>query len=394
MSMTKNKFFRLIKVFFFDKIDFTFPRKVDVIFYDQYSTILNKFTKITKNYLILPVRGERYNFYALLLTLIKFKISREDYIKSYFDLFRPTASISLSEHDITFYKLKNYFPHVKFIMVQNGCRSKNYDLTDLLRENCIYNKNLEIDFFFLFNKHYAKEYKKFIKFKPVILGSFKSNDVSKTILNPQKKSVIFISQYLRKIIINGVFLDSKSNKKVNKDFWCEQFILPILDEFCHKNNMNFKILLRSYRKNSSNEVEFYSKLIKKNKNYLVYKKKSTSSYKVVDSYENVVFIDSSLGYESIGRNKKIVCIKARKVKNVLRSNFLWPKRGPMTSSFYTHKLEKKKILSLFNKNFTMQYKDWKKKNNKYINDLISYKLRNKIFYSVVANILKNQKKIY
>ena len=42
-------------------------------------------------------------------------------------------------------------------------------------------------------------------------------------------------------------------------------------------------------KNSSNEVEFYSKLIKKNKNYLVYKKKSTSSYKVIDSYENVVF---------------------------------------------------------------------------------------------------------
>ena len=44
-------------------------------------------------------------------------------------------------------------------MVQNGARSKNYDLFDLLREAKLSNTKLEIDYFFVFSKYYANELK-------------------------------------------------------------------------------------------------------------------------------------------------------------------------------------------------------------------------------------------
>ena len=59
------------------------------------------------------------------MMIVKFKISREEYFKSFIYLFRPKIIISASEYDITFYKLKKFFPNIKFFMVQNGARFKN-----------------------------------------------------------------------------------------------------------------------------------------------------------------------------------------------------------------------------------------------------------------------------
>ena len=59
-------------------------------------------------------------------------------------------------------------------MVQNGTRSKNFDIFDSLKKE---NKKLFIDHFFLFDELIAKEYKKYINFKTHVVGSFRSNCV-------------------------------------------------------------------------------------------------------------------------------------------------------------------------------------------------------------------------
>ena len=136
------------------KINFTFPKKKEIILYDQISNYLLDNLDINKiKHIVLPVRGETYNFYALLLMIMKFKISRNEYIKSFIFLFRPKLIISASEHDIFFYKLKKNFSHIKFLMVQNGGRHERYDLFDLLKKEKLLNSKLQIDYFFVFSKY-------------------------------------------------------------------------------------------------------------------------------------------------------------------------------------------------------------------------------------------------
>ena len=370
------------------KINFTFPQKKEIILYDQISNYLLGNLDINKiKHIILPVRGETYNFYALLFMIIKFKISREEYIKSFIFLFRPKLIISASEHDIFFYKLKKNFSHVKFLMVQNGARSKRYDLFDLLKKEKLLNSKLQIDYFFVFSKYYANELKKFIKFKSKIIGSFKNNNIPIKKFNANQKSVIFISAFKKDFKVNNKIILAKSNSELSNNYYVEKFILPILFKFCEENNYKFQILLRNTKEKSSDEVSFFLNLIKNNKNCFVYKNLNKSSYETIDTFENIVFIDSTLGFEAIARGKKVVSIFSRKFKNNLLGDFLWPKIGPKSANFFTSSNNKKKIINLFKNNFKISTNHWININKNHIRGLNVYQKNNKNFYSLLNKIL-------
>ena len=52
---------------------------------------------------------------------------------------------------------------------------------------------------------------------------------------------------------------------------------------------------------------------------------------MINKFETIVFVDSTLGYEAIARNKKVIAISCRKDKDKITSPFGFPtnkkKRG-------------------------------------------------------------------
>jgi len=384
--MKDNKLKKILNTFLNFKINFTLPLKKEIIVYDRISCyLLDNFPQKKINYIVLSTRKEIFNIFALLMMIVKFKISREEYFKSFIYLFRPKIIISASEYDITFYKLKKFFPNIKFFMVQNGARFKN-DSSNLQKKKLL-NTKLEIDYFFVFSKYYANELKKFIKCNFIVIGSFKCNNVPINKFIIDKRSVIFISTIRKQTKVNNKIIKANSSDKFSNNYWVEKYIVPILFEFCENNNYKFRILLKTSKEKSTEEVKFFLNLVKKNKKCFIYKNFKKSSYEIVDKFENVVFTDSTLGFEAIARGKKVVSIFSRKFDNKLLSNFLWPKFGPKSSNFFTSSNNKSEIIKLFKNNFKISTKHWTNINKNYIRNLIIYQKNNTDFYSLINKIL-------
>ena len=97
------------------------------------------------------------------------------------------------------------------------------------------------DYIFCFNKQVAKLYKKNIDCKTVTIGSFKNNLIE----NKNRKK-------------NNVFLLISSFGLGNLD--AEKKLLPIIQNFCNNNKINFSILGRT---SQSGEEIFYNSFKKK-----------------------------------------------------------------------------------------------------------------------------------
>ena len=103
--------------------------------------------------------------------MIKLKFNINDYYKIYISKVSPAIVITLVDNVVNFYKLKEEFPNIIFISIQNGLRKPGYD--DIFKNKIFLNsKNLSCDYFFVFNKYIANKYSKYVDSNFIVLGAF------------------------------------------------------------------------------------------------------------------------------------------------------------------------------------------------------------------------------
>ena len=149
-------------------------------------------------------------------------------------------------------------------------------------------KQLACDHLFVLNAHIKNEYKKIIKAKYHVLGSFKNNIV-KIQETKRQNQFLLISEFTKeKEILNP---QRELFKKLNLYF--------------SRSNKKLYILLR--KKDSSSqkrEIKFYNSIFKSK--YVGLKASNwKNSYEIVDQFENIIFMYSTLGYEAISSKKKV-----------------------------------------------------------------------------------------
>ena len=384
MISLKN-FKKIFYIIFSGKIKLNKIKKKKILIFDKMTLRESyKFFKLSQ-YTFLHTRHEEYNFFVIMNMLTKFKFSKKSYVESYIRLVDPKIVISSNEHDTIFYKLKKIFPNVNFCMVQNGSRSKNFDNFDNLKKN---KGNFEIDYFFVFNRYLAKEYKKFIKFKTCITGSLKNNCFKIKNERKFKNSLLFISQFkFSGFDINKNSITKKLYPTNDKSFWIENIILPYIEDYCKKNNYKFSILGRydKSEKYSFYEKNYFKRLL--NHKFKFYSK-DKYNYKIIDKYDTILAINSTLGHEALSRKRKVIYICGRKVNNKLVTEFLWPKKNPKRGNFFTHSIDRKSIEKVLKNNLPLNYKEWFKKNQHYIKDYMPFDYKNKIFKNKIKQILR------
>ena len=167
------------------------------------------------------------------------------------------------------------------------------------------------------------------------------------------------------------------------DYYCtERKLLPIVAEFCHVNNLYLTVV--GSQIDSHIEKKYYSEILKKFKWKFIRRKNSISNYKLIDKFSIIVFIDSTLGYESIVRNKKIAVFSTRQVdKNDKASPFGWPKRINKRGFFYSNNISKKEVFRVLRNVLLARNFSWKKKTSKIFNGIIDFNFNNKKFFQVV-----------
>ena len=113
------------------------------------------------------------------------------------------------------------------------------------------------------------------------------------------------------MIKNGIlYISGWRKKKSWFDPVLEKQIVSSIAKFCSKKKIKFYILPLSknkgtkYSENVSEEYEFFKKSLKSTKFRFLNKMKSSDTYRIIDRFNLITFIDSTLGYESISRGKK------------------------------------------------------------------------------------------
>ena len=342
-----QKFIKKIKKLYKIKIIFDLPKKNNLLLYDEiHSSVLRKIIK--RDFNIFKTREIEIYFWIFIKQIIFFDFRFKTYSRNYIEYTSPKIIISFNDIKNNFYELKDFFKNITFISIQNGLRDEG-DFKSYFQS-----RKLKCDHIFVVNKHYIKEYKKIIKSKYHILGRF-SNNIVKV-----KKTTIF-----NKFLLISQFEEKKNNLN---NFYKK--LMSSLSLYFRNSNKKLHILLR--RKDSlgqKKEIEFYKNFFQSN---CVFHKTSKwkKSYEILDKFENIIFMHSTLGYEAISRKKKVAVFSPKKIVHY-NYWFGWPAPFQKKYNYFSAKnLSYSEIKRVLNNVYSCNQTNWEKKYYGAIEDLI------------------------
>lgn len=354
---------------------FKLPPKKDFLLYGDIHVL---FLRNYFNFTLLNISKEKkiYLFFVLKL-LIKFnKINFENYSIEFINYVKPKYVLTFLDNNLNFYKLKNTFPQIKFVAIQNAPRTEKNFVTNL--------KNLKSDYILTWGDLIQKKYEKIIKSKFITIGSLLNNHF-KLKKFKKKKELLFISSGYP--INQYMYMPVRKKILSSKFYNAEEILLPKILKYCKKNNL--KLVIRGrYVSSDNKEFLFFNKILGNNFSFLPRKKDDDySTYTISDRYKYIACIDTSFGIEAICRDKKVAIFDIRyKLTNNLSARILWP-------------LNKNKInFNLVAKNFSYKEVDRvlsnliksnkvNNLNNKIMNELIIYDPGNKKFKNFLKKII-------
>lgn len=402
----KKSYIKKIFKLFFTKYIFFPPKKKKILIFDGngINMLLSFFKRNEVE--VYYRRYEQINLFILFLSIFDFKIKTKlttKYQYNYIKYVKPKLIITYTDNLDNFYKIKKYFKNIKTISIQNGLRHINIMQTEReFKKKLKKREDLQVDYLFTFNESYKNFFSKYIDGTIITLGSLRNNFVKvkkkKEIYKKkeQKKSLLFISQfnYFRhQEFEKKDYLNINSKWYSNKDFTkAEIKLIPKLVEYCNEKKILLKVLGRT---SSREEYEFFKNLIMDDKvNWKYYPKSrdsfgdaNTTTYKLLDKADAVVFIDSALGYESLSRNIPTASfsIRGEFIDKLRCFNFGFPEKLPDSGPFWANFLSKQKIYDILDFVLNVSSSDWFSVKKKYADKLTFYSKQNLVLKKILQH---------
>ena len=391
------------------KFVFKKPKPVDILIYDRiFSEYIELYLK-PFSHDVLQIRGQSLNLFILFKLIFKFPTKNflHEYIKMHIETVKPKIIITGNDNDIKFFKLKNQIKNINFktIAIQNGYRTLTApDIINYYKD--FKDKDLLADYFLCFNDEVGKLYQKLFNCKSLTIGSFLNNiNFKNKKQKKQKKKLFWVSQY-RYIKNHKDMIDESNltkNQKINfinyniKEFYdVEKKILPLIFDFCKKNEIEFGIISSCLQQNTlsiQHEKEFYEKILI-NKNWKMSKnekKNKLSVYSFLDKeVDYLVHAESTLGYESLSRGIRTITFLSRKSNySDQKYKFGWPNNFELTGKIWSNKDNELEVERLLEYIFLTNDKEWTTYLNT-IKDKVMYADKdNQIFQSLIKDLMSN-----
>ena len=339
----------------------------------------------------LALRGEFVSIWCLVRAMLTSSFWRGRPVQSYVDAFIRTVSprviLTYIDNDKVFYTISNRFPNIKTVFLQNGSRSEVGDIFGSLVRSDQY----RVDYMLVHGLAIGKHYTNFVSGSLVIAGSLRNNAVRRSFVS-NSQSILFISQFLEKPKHNEPLLTEPNGAKIywNKFFTVEILLIPLLGKWCVENKKIFRICGRSVEKKGP-EFEFYSELLGGVKWEYIPKSITRSSYELVDDAGIVVFVDSTLGYESIGRGKRAASFSARGWSlNNDATRFGWPSALPETGPFWTNHVDENEVRRVLDYLAAVGDEDWERTRRRFGSELMEYDPENLRFRTLLTQLIPNK----
>ena len=164
-------------------------------------------------------------------------------------------------------------------------------------------------------------------------------------------------------------------------------MLEFLDKWCAENNKILEICGRGKDKDGP-ERDFYADQLNNCEWQFKPITDNFSSYKLIDDAEIVVCIDSTLGYESIGRGKKtaIFSCRGRSIHSVA-TNFGWPADLPNNGLFWTNNQSEMEFQRVMDYLSSVNSEDWRQTCQLYASELMEFDPGNTRFINLLDQLL-------
>ena len=190
-----------------------------------------------------------------------------------------------------FYELKKQFPKIITIAIQNDLGNEHLIKTFRKAKKGTFS----CDYFLFFSETFKNLYQKYItiKKKSLVIGSFRNNHY--TYKNTSNEKILFISK------------TNKGQTSLN-----EIILLKLIIRYLKNKAGKIDICLKT---NDISIIEFYKKSL--NIDYINIIPKN--NYLLIKNYENIIFTDSTLGYECLeGKKNHIISFRILKKTMVCR----------------------------------------------------------------------------
>ncbi len=283
---------------------------------------------------------ERANLYVLLRCILSLRLSWLEYARQYISAVSPAAVMTSSDNSATFYQLKAIFPDITTVAVQSSWRGEQADIFRHFKQR-MGDKDLRADYVLTYNQEVGQLYRRHVGGKIIPIGSLLNNHFKQT-KNVNAKSLVVISEFRP---LGAHATDSLKNKNGQQATWqdiysLERILLPFVADYCAAKGLEMSICGAKNRDQAA-EFEFYKNLLGGRKWQWIPRRDWYSNYSVINSAEFVVFVNSTLGYESLARGKKVACLSARGnwFQDSSSWSFGWPSDLPSAGPFWTNHAE-------------------------------------------------------
>lgn len=330
---------------------------------------------------VLDLRESEVNLFIVLKCLVDRDLSATNYAQRFVEFAQPKLILTFIDNFPPFYLLKDQFPNIHTLLVQNGIRSNRGDLFGLLSSQTSSQQN-KCDSMFVFGSSVGAKYLEYIKGNLIIHGSFKNN-LSKKV-SSIKNTVAYISTYRPNLEHDFIVPESALDNPISYHEIIsrrEQVVLWLAN-YCVRHNQYLTIIGKHEQPDL--EESYYRKVLKDFKFSFVARSTSTTSYTEIDHAEIVVFTSSTLGYESLARGNKTAAIMLdAKIIGAEALKFGWPEKLVDEGQFWTHQLNETRFIEIMDYLRTVSDSEWSQLRSEVIKNIISYDPDNSQFVKLV-----------
>lgn len=388
VSRLKLKLKLFYTIFIKPPKEWQLPKKAEVLIYDACGAealmlYLKKYSVTT-----MAVRGESINAQCLLRAMLKLNFWKgkpiDAYVEAFIHAVSPKVIITFIDNNWAFYEISKRFLNIKTIFIQNGFRGESGDIFDSLVKSDKYH----VDYMLVHGTAIGNYYLNYVSGRSIPIGSLKNNAVGKR-NSAKKDNVLFISQWHSEPEGGAAFYIEADGTPIywKVFFGAEVKALEFLDKWCAENNKRLQICGRE-KDNDGPEKGFYVDRLNNCEWEYIPRTDNYSSYKLIDDAQIVVFIDSTLGYESIGRGKKTAAFSCRGSSiSSDAANFGWPAGLPGNGPFWTNDQDETQFQRIMNYLNTISDEAWEQTRQIYANEVMEFDPGNTRFVALLDQLL-------
>ena len=378
------------KIFLHHRIKFRIPSKVDVLVYDAKSMdVLGEFLRRWHTSGIF-LRGEETNFWCLLSAIVRRSFWFDDSMRCYAEQFlkfqKPKIVVTTIDNSVGFYQLKQRFPSLKFISVQNGSR----DLADEFFLKISRISGLQCDYFFCFGTGIGKIYKKHIQCSVVSHGSMQNNMVERPMTRRLEDTIAFVSEWEPSVADDERFMSYPNGRNVSwsKFFKPDNELIQLCVDYSVQNSRKLVIVGRQRDEFCSKlEHAYFAERISGCSWSFEAPTKFSSSYTVVDHARIIVGVGSTLLIEALARGCRVAIFNARKFHDFNHLPFIFDEPDAVRGSFWTDKVTLSEFARLVNYLDSISEIEWESERIRYTDRVMNFDAGNFYFANTLSRLL-------